>query len=85
MNKIIKTASKLLSFNLITLVALDLILVFALARIIWGELIPQVSSLGLAGYIGIFVVLSIFNAVLERIPEPVKTRRQWPPPVKPKA
>jgi hypothetical protein len=72
MNKIMK---HLLSFNPLSLFALDLFLLFALNWIVWREFIPQASSLGLLGYVGIFVVLSGINILLEHIPEPVRMRR----------
>lgn len=65
----------ILSFNLFTLFALDFFLLFALDRIVWGEIIPQASSLGLLEFVGLFMVLAGVNILLEHIPEPVRIRR----------
>jgi hypothetical protein len=65
----------ILSFNLFTLFALDFFLLFALGRIVWGEIIPQAGSLGLLEFVGLFMVLYGVNILLEHIPEPVRIRR----------
>jgi hypothetical protein len=75
MNKIVK---HLLSFNLVILFAIDLLLLFALDWIVWGKFIPQAGGLGLLGYIGLFLVLSIIAILLKFIPEPVRMRREVP-------
>lgn len=71
MNKIVKAIFYLLSFNLLLLFALD--------WIVWGKYVPQASSLGLLGYVGIVVALSVFAAFLgyifEYISELLRMRR----------
>jgi hypothetical protein len=63
---------KLFSYNLLSLIALDLFLLFSLDWIVWGEPIPPAGSLGFLECIGLFIVLSVVNLLLERIPEPLK-------------
>ena len=71
MNKIVKAIFYLLSFSTLLLFALD--------WIVWGKYVPQASSLGLLGYVGIVVALSVFAVflefMLEYIPELLRTRR----------
>jgi hypothetical protein len=75
MNKIKKDIFSLLSFNTLSLFALNLFLLFALDWIVWGEFIPQAGSLGLLEFVGLFMVLSGINVLLEHIPETVRMRR----------
>jgi hypothetical protein len=75
MNKIVKAIYKILSFNLLSLFALDLFLLFALSWIVWGECIPPAGSAGFLEYIGFFIVLSIIAVLLERMPELLSMRR----------
>ena len=70
-----KTKNKLFTVDFLALIVLDLSILITLSCMIWGEPIPQVEGLGFLGYIGIFVALSVFNTLLERIPETVKIRR----------
>lgn len=72
MNKIIKNP---LSFNTLSLFALNLFLLFALDWLVWGEFIPQTGHLGLLEFVGLFVVLSGINLLLEHIPELKRIRR----------
>jgi hypothetical protein len=61
MNRLVKIVFYFLAF--------DLLLLFALDWIVWGEYVPQASSLGLLGYVGIIVALSACAHLLEYIPE----------------
>jgi hypothetical protein len=65
MNKVVK---HLLSFNLLLLFALD--------WLVWGEFIPQTTSLGYLAFVGAFIVLSIFAFFLEYLPELLRIHRQ---------
>ena len=67
MNKIMKIIFYLLSFNFLILYSLD--------WIVWGKFIPQAGSLGLVGYVGIVVVLSVFAFLLEYMPGLLRIRR----------
>jgi hypothetical protein len=42
---------------------------FALDWIVYGEYIPQASSLGLIGYLGIVTVACLLSRLLEYLPE----------------
>jgi hypothetical protein len=75
MNKIAKVTYKILSFNLLSLFALDLFLLFALSWIVWEDCIPPAGSPGFLEHIGLFAVLSIITVLLERIPELLRIRR----------
>jgi hypothetical protein len=65
-----KTIFHLLSFNLLLLFGVD--------WIVWGEFIPQAGSLGLLEFVGLFLVLSGINILLEFIPKSLKIRRKVP-------
>jgi len=67
MNIVVKTIFYFLAF--------DLLLLFALDWIVWGEYIPQASSLGLWGYIGMVAALCVAAHLLEYIPLLLGIRR----------
>jgi hypothetical protein len=71
MNKVVKAIFYLLSFSTLLLFALD--------WIVWGKYVPQASSLGLVGYIGVVIALSVLATflefIIEYIPEVLRTRR----------
>jgi hypothetical protein len=65
----VKASYKLLSFNLLSLYALNVFLLSFLSWLVWVEIIPPAGSLGIMEYVGLFMVLSIIALLLERIPE----------------
>jgi hypothetical protein len=74
MKKIPNVFSKLFSYNFVSVVALDFFLIFALGWIVWEKPLPPMGSLGLRGYIGLFIVLTMINLLLERITERPRRR-----------